>query len=172
MLSTTYFTICLSLKYSNYNSTKQLTWFLEEKTLALLWWVLTDNWELSVLDLSHCDNVTESRVTRVCQCHSLYCVSHVFTYQYCTAILGRDGEEVKCKIPQKSSPRFLQQNRYSILIFVLFRQVWFKCFISKKKEKCKYWIPPGIQLCSSYPVANISNTNTTVDRELLNLRLI
>ena len=27
-----------------------------------------------------------------------------------------------------------------LLIFVLFRQVWFKCFISKKKEKCKYRI--------------------------------
>ena len=31
-----------------------------------------------------------------------------------------------------------------LLIFVLFRQVWFNCFISKKKEKCKYRIPPNI----------------------------
>ena len=122
VLSTTYFTICLSLKYSNYNSTKQLTWFLEEKTLALLWWVLTDNWELSVLDLSHCDNVTESRVTRVCQCHSLYCGSHVFTYQYCTAILGRDDDEVKCKIPKNLLRDFY--NKIGI-------QFWFLFFFGK-----------------------------------------
>ena len=31
---------------------------------------------------------------------------------------------------------------FNLLILVFFRQVWFKCFISKKKEKYKYRIPP------------------------------